>query len=50
MPREKGRTDGSVQTTLIQLRRIDGDWQVIGRHIVDRETGSLEETDGGENG
>ena len=38
--REKGRTDGSVQTTLIQLRRIDGDWQVIGRHIVDRETGS----------
>ena len=37
--REKGRTNGSVQTTLIQLRRIDGAWQVIGRHIVDRETG-----------
>ena len=37
---EKGRTDGSVQTTLIQLRRIDGEWLVIGRHIVDRETGS----------
>jgi len=36
---EKGRTDGSVQSTLIQLRRIDGDWQVIGRHILDRETG-----------
>ena len=41
--REKGRTDGSVQSTLIQLRLIEGDWQVIGRHIVDRETGSLEE-------
>jgi hypothetical protein len=36
---EKGRTDGSVQSTLIQLRRIEGDWQVIGRHILDRETG-----------
>jgi hypothetical protein len=38
--REKGRTNGSVQTTLIQLRRIDGVWQVIGRHVLDRETGS----------
>ena len=38
--REKGRTDGSVQTTLIQLRLIEGEWLVIGRHIVDRETGS----------
>jgi len=37
--REKGRINGSVQTTLIQLRKIDGDWQVIGRHIVDRDTG-----------
>jgi hypothetical protein len=37
--REKGRTDGSVQSTLIQLRLIDGQWLVIGRHIVDRETG-----------
>lgn len=47
--REKGRTNGSVQTTLIQLRRIEGDWQVIGRHIVDRETGS-DLDDGGEEG
>jgi hypothetical protein len=47
--REKGRTAGSVQTTLIQLRRIEGDWQVIGRHIVDRETGGgLEDGGGGE--
>ena len=37
--REKGRTDGSVQSTLIQLRLIDGTWLVVGRHIVDRETG-----------
>jgi hypothetical protein len=44
--REKGRTDGSVQTTLIQLRRIDGDWQVIGRHIVERETGGSLEQEG----
>jgi hypothetical protein len=51
--REKGRINGSVQNTLIQLRRIEGDWQVIGRHIVDRETGpGLEggEEDEGEGG
>ena len=46
--REKGRTHGSVQNTLIQLRRIEGDWQVIGRHIVDRETGSSLDEDSGE--
>lgn len=45
---EKGRTSGSVQTTLIQLRRIDGDWQVIGRHILDRETGSNLDQEGDE--
>lgn len=45
--REKGRTEGSVQTTLIQLRLIDGEWLVIGRHIVDRETGG-ELDDGGQ--
>jgi len=45
---EKGRTDGSVQSTLIQLRRIEGDWQVIGRHILDRETGPTREEDGEE--
>ena len=46
--REKGRTDGSVQSTLIQLRRIEGDWQVIGRHILDRETGPTLEDEGDE--
>jgi len=45
---EKGRTDGSVQSTLIQLRRIDGDWQVIGRHILDRETGTNLDQEGDE--
>jgi hypothetical protein len=45
---EKGRTDGSVQSTLIQLRRIDGDWQVIGRHILDRETGPPPDEEGDE--
>jgi hypothetical protein len=47
--REKGRIDGSVQTTLIQLRNIDGDWQVIGRHVVERTTGDGL-GDGGEGG
>jgi hypothetical protein len=46
--REKGRTLGSVQTTLIQLRKIDGDWLVIGRHIVERETGGESEPVGDE--
>lgn len=46
--KEKGRTDGSVQSTLIQLRRIDGDWQVIGRHILDRETGPKLDDEGDE--
>ncbi len=46
---EKGRTEGSVQTTLIQLRRIEGEWMVIGRHIVERDippTPSASETGG----
>lgn len=42
--REKGRTEGSVQTTLIQLRKIEGEWLVIGRHIVERDTGSNPDT------
>ncbi|HSL19113.1 MAG TPA: hypothetical protein VLB51_14505 [Methylomirabilota bacterium] len=34
---EKGSRLGSVQTTLIQLRTVDGEWLVIGRHIVERD-------------
>ena len=47
--REKGRRASSLQTTLIQLRKIDGQWMVIGRHIVDRDEGGeleREETEG----
>ncbi len=35
---EKGRTPDSIQNTLIQLRRVDGRWLVVGRSIVARET------------
>lgn len=35
---EKGRTPDSIQNTLIQLRRIDGRWVVVGRAVVERET------------
>ena len=38
--KEKGRRSGSVQTTLIQLRKIDGQWLVIGRSIVERDQGT----------
>jgi len=44
---EKGRTEGSVQTTLIQLRKIEGEWLVIGRHVVERDTGSIPDADEG---
>jgi hypothetical protein len=46
---EKGRRPNSVQNTLIQLRKIDGEWLVIGRHIVERDppaANDLEETGG----
>jgi len=35
---EKGRTPDSIQNTLIQLRRVDGRWLVVGRAVVERET------------
>jgi hypothetical protein len=35
---EKGRTDGSVQQTMLQLRKVDGQWQVIARSIVEEAT------------
>lgn len=35
---EKGRTPDSIQNTLIQLRKIDGRWMVVGRAILQRET------------
>ncbi len=38
--REKGRTDGSLQSTLLQMRLVDGRWIVIGRSVLDRPTPS----------
>jgi hypothetical protein len=32
--KEKGRSDGSVQQTMLQLRRLDGRWVVIARSMV----------------
>ena len=32
--KEKGRTDGSVQRTMLQLRQMDGRWVVIARSMV----------------
>lgn len=38
--REKGRTEGSLQSTILQLRLVDGRWVVIGRSILERPTPS----------
>jgi len=38
--KEKGRTDGSVQRTMLQLRQMDGRWVVIARSMV-KEDDSL---------
>jgi hypothetical protein len=35
---EKGRTDGSVQQTMLQLRKSEVGWQVIARSIVQEPT------------
>jgi hypothetical protein len=35
--REKGRNPSSIQYTILQLRRVDGQWLVVGRSILDRE-------------
>ncbi|HPA81402.1 MAG TPA: hypothetical protein PLS95_11350 [Thermoanaerobaculales bacterium] len=34
---EKGRTDSSVQQTMLQLRQVEGRWMVIARSIVKEE-------------
>jgi len=36
--REKGRNPSSLQSTLLQLRLVDGTWIVVGRSILNRET------------
>jgi hypothetical protein len=35
---EKGRTDNSIQNTLLQMRLVDGQWIVVGRSIMSQET------------
>ncbi len=35
---EKGRTEDSIQNTLLQLRLVDGRWIVIGRTVMKTET------------
>jgi hypothetical protein len=36
--REKGRNPSSLQSTLLQMRLVDGTWIVVGRSILSRET------------
>jgi len=36
--REKGRNPNSWQKTLLQLRRVDGTWIVIGRSVLEQAT------------
>jgi hypothetical protein len=35
---EKGRTENSIQNTILQMRLIDGRWVCVGRSILSRET------------
>jgi len=35
---EKGRTPDSIQNSLLQLRKVDGKWIVVGRSVLNRET------------
>lgn len=41
--REKGRNPSSLQSTLLQLRLVDGTWIVVGRSILSRDTPIPEE-------
>jgi len=42
---EKGRTPDSIQYSLLQLRKVDGKWLVIGRSVLQRETPIPDETE-----
>jgi hypothetical protein len=35
---EKGRTENSIQNTLLQMRLVDGEWICVGRSIMSQET------------
>lgn len=45
---EKGRTENSIQNTLLQMRLIDGKWICVGRSIMSRETPIPDLTTSGE--
>lgn len=34
---EKGRNPSSIQNTVLQLRKVDGSWIVVGRTVLDRD-------------
>jgi hypothetical protein len=38
--REKGRNPGTVQHGLIQLRKVEGEWKVIGRRVQETQKGA----------
>ncbi len=37
---EKGRNPHSIQSSIVQMRRIDGIWMVIGRRVMETQKGS----------
>ena len=41
---EKGRTENSIQNTLLQMRLVDGTWICVGRSIMSQETPVPEDT------
>jgi hypothetical protein len=38
--REKARNPSSIQRSVIQLRRIEGEWKVVGRRVKETQGGS----------
>ena len=44
---EKGRTENSIQSTLLQMRLVDGRWICVGRSIMSQETPIPDDTGSG---
>lgn len=42
--RVKGRSEGSLQSTILQFRKVDGHWIVVGRSIMQRPTPPPDDT------
>jgi hypothetical protein len=47
---EKGRTENSIQSTLLQMRLVEGKWICIGRSIMSQETPIPEDVSPAEEG